>query len=139
MIMPIVASVSRVTCARAATMLNTWRLCLMPPARTAPPSTSSKFPRYFTYSNDGSADGRFLSNLALVIRRRRGDAEDVKLQLNVYDLTSEKYYSAIGTSNLVYSDPLSVANNTPQVGALRTIVGSFSLYFEAYSRRIRLR
>jgi iron complex outermembrane receptor protein len=93
-------------------------------------STDYMSKRYFTYSNDGSVDGRFLSNLALGYKKAQwGDAEDVKLQLNVYNLTSEKYYSAIGTNNFVYSDPLSIANNTLQVGAPRSIVGSFSLRF----------
>ena len=86
--------------------------------------------RYFTYSNDGNVDGRWLAKIGAGYNREElGAAKDVKLQLNVYNLFGERYYSSIGTNGFTYSDPLSVNNNTLQVGAPRTVVGTFSLKF----------
>lgn len=93
-------------------------------------STDYMSTRYFTYSNDGSVDGRFLENIALGYERAEwGEAEAIKVRFNIYNLTSTRYYSAIGTNGFVYSDPLSVANNTLQVGSPRTITGEASFRF----------
>jgi iron complex outermembrane receptor protein len=86
--------------------------------------------RYFTYSNDGSVDGRFLANFGTSYHTEQvGPFSELKLQFNIYNLTSEKYWSTIGTNGFVYSDPQSVADNTLQVGAPRAITGSFSAKF----------
>jgi iron complex outermembrane receptor protein len=93
-------------------------------------STDYMSTRYFTYSNDGSVDGRFLENFALGYERPQwGEAHDLNVKFNVYNLTNDKYYSAIGTNGFIYSDPLSVANNTLQVGSPRAFTGQVSLRF----------
>jgi iron complex outermembrane receptor protein len=93
-------------------------------------STDYMSKRYFTYSNDGSVDGRFLENFALGYERAQwGEARDLKVKFNIYNLTNDKYYSAIGTNGYIYSDPLSVANNTLQVGSPRAFTGQVSLRF----------
>jgi iron complex outermembrane recepter protein len=86
--------------------------------------------RYFTYSNDGSVDGRFLSDLGFGYERAElGAFKDLKLQLNVNNLTSEKYYASIGTNGFSASDPQALGNNTLQVGAPRSVSGSFTVRF----------
>jgi iron complex outermembrane receptor protein len=93
-------------------------------------STDYMSKRYFTYSNDGNVDGRFLENFALGYERAQwGEARDLKIKFNIYNLTCDKYYSAVGTNGLSYSDPLSVANNTLQLGSPRTFTGQVSLRF----------
>ena len=39
------------------------------------------------------------------------------------------YYASIGTNGFSGSDPLSLANNTLQVGSPRTVVGAMSVRF----------
>jgi iron complex outermembrane recepter protein len=86
--------------------------------------------RYFTYSNDGSVDGRLLANLSGGYQREQlGALSELKLQFNIYNLAGAKYYSSVGTNGFIVSDPNSVALNTLQVGAPRTIVGTFSFKF----------
>jgi iron complex outermembrane receptor protein len=86
--------------------------------------------RYFTYSNDGSVDGRFLAEIGAGYNREQlGAFKDLKAQFNVYNLMSEKYYASIGTNGFIYSDPLSVGDNTLQVGSPRTVVGTLSVRF----------
>ena len=86
--------------------------------------------RYFTYSNDGSVGGRFLANFGTSYHTAEvGPFSELKVQFNIYNLASEKYWSTIGTNGFIYSDPLSVANNTLQVGAPRAITGSFTAKF----------
>ncbi|MGA7829342.1 MAG: hypothetical protein WCA21_00090 [Terracidiphilus sp.] len=86
--------------------------------------------RYFTYSNDGSVSGRFLTDLSLGYQRAQlGAFKDFKLQANASDLLNAQYYASIGTNGFIYSDPLSVNNNTLQVGAPRTISGTLSVCF----------
>jgi iron complex outermembrane receptor protein len=86
--------------------------------------------RYFTYSNDGSVSGRFLTDLSLGYQRAQlGAFKDFKLQTNASDLLNAQYYASIGTNGFIYSDPLSVNNNTLQVGAPRTISGTLSVRF----------
>jgi len=86
--------------------------------------------RYFTYSNDGSVDGRFLADFGTSYHvDEAGLFSELKLQFNVYNLANAKYWSTVGTNGFIYSDPLSVANNTLQVGAPRTISGGFSVKF----------
>jgi iron complex outermembrane receptor protein len=86
--------------------------------------------RYFTYSNDGSVPGRFLTDLSLGYQMEQlGAFKDLKLQANVSDLLNAQYYASIGTNGFIYSDPLSVNNNTLQVGAPRTVSGTMSVRF----------
>jgi iron complex outermembrane receptor protein len=93
-------------------------------------STDYMSQRYFTYSNDGSVDGRFLENFAVGYEREQwGEAKNLKVKFNVYNLANNKYYSAVGTNGFIFSDPLSVNNNTLQVGSPRTISGQVSLRF----------
>jgi iron complex outermembrane receptor protein len=86
--------------------------------------------RYFTYTDDNSVDGRFLADFGTSYTRERlGEFQDLKLQLNIYNLADAKYYSTVGTNGFIASDPTSVSNNTLQVGSPRTITGSFSIKF----------
>lgn len=86
--------------------------------------------RYFTYTNDGSVGGRFLADVGAGYNRESlGAFKDLKAQVNVYNLLSRQYYASIGTNGFVASDPLSVGNNTLQVGSPRTIVGTISVRF----------
>jgi iron complex outermembrane receptor protein len=86
--------------------------------------------RYFTYTNDNSVDGRFLSEFGTSYHRDEiGPFDQIKLQLNIYNLAGAQYYSSIGTNGFIASDPTSVNNNTLQVGAPRTITGTFSVKF----------
>lgn len=86
--------------------------------------------RYFTYTNDNSVDGRFLSEFGTSYHRDEvGPFSELKLQLNVYNLAGAQYYSSIGTNGFIASDPTSVNNNTLQVGAPRTVTGAFTLKF----------
>lgn len=86
--------------------------------------------RYFTYTNDGSVGGRFLAEIGSgYTRAELGAFKELKAQFNVYNLLSEKYYASIGTNGFSGSDPLSVNNNTLQVGSPRTLVGTLSVRF----------
>lgn len=86
--------------------------------------------RYFTYSDDGSVGGRFLADAGAGYKRENlGTFQELKAQINVYNLLSREYYSSVGTNGFIASDPLSVNNNTLQVGAPRTISGTLSVRF----------
>ena len=86
--------------------------------------------RYFTYINDNSVDGRFLADFGTSYTRESlGPLSELKLQFNVYNLAGAKYYSTVGTNGFIASDPTSVSNNTLQVGAPRTISGTFTVKF----------
>ena len=86
--------------------------------------------RYFTYTNDGSVDGRFLTEIGAGYKREEmGAFKELKAQFNVYNLLDEKYYGPIGTNGFVGSDPLSVADNTLQVGSPRALMGTLSVRF----------
>ena len=86
--------------------------------------------RYFTYTNDGSVDGRFLVEIGAGYKREEmGAFKELKAQFNVYNLMNEQYYASIGTNGFSGSDPLSVNNNTLQVGSPRTVVGTLSVRF----------
>lgn len=86
--------------------------------------------RYFTYSNDGSVGGRFLTEFGGGYGREEiGALKELKLQLNVTNLTNSQYYSSVGTNGFSVSDPLSVNNNTLQVGSPRAIQGTLSARF----------
>ena len=86
--------------------------------------------RYFTYTNDGSVAGRFTVDAGLGYGfEQLGAFKDLKLQMNAYNLLNSQYWASIGTNGFVASDPQSVANNTLQPGAPRTIVGTFSVRF----------
>ncbi len=86
--------------------------------------------RYFTYTNDGSVGGRFLAEFGTgYTREELGAFKQLKAQFNVYNLLNSQYYASIGTNGFVASDPLSVANNTLQPGAPRTITGTLSVRF----------
>lgn len=86
--------------------------------------------RYFTYSNDNSVPDRFLTDLSLGYQRAEmGAFKDLKIQANASNLLNAQYYASIGTNGFIYSDPLSVNNNTLQVGAPRTISGTISVRF----------
>jgi iron complex outermembrane receptor protein len=86
--------------------------------------------RYFTYSNDGSVGARFLADCGAGYERERAGAfQDFKAQLNVSNLQNAHYYASVGTNGFIYSDPLSVNNNTLQPGAPRTVSGTLSVRF----------
>ena len=86
--------------------------------------------RYFTYTDDNSVDGRFLGNFGTSYHVDEvGPFDQLKLQLNVYNFASTKYWGTIGTNGFVASDPTSIANNTLQPGAPRAITGTFSVKF----------
>jgi iron complex outermembrane receptor protein len=86
--------------------------------------------RYFTYTNDGSVAGRFLAEFGAGYKREElGAFKELKAQLNVYNLMNSQYWASIGTNGFSGSDPLSVANNTLQVGSPRTVVGTLSVRF----------
>jgi len=86
--------------------------------------------RYFTYSDDGSVGARMLGNFGTSYHFDEvGPFEQLKLQFNMYNIASTKYWATVGTNGFVYSDPQSVANNTLQPGAPRSITGSFSVKF----------
>lgn len=86
--------------------------------------------RYFTYTNDSSVDGRFLSDFGTSYHiDEAGLFSEVKLQFNIYNLANAKYYSSIGTNGFIASDPSQVANNTLQVGSPRALTGTFSVKF----------
>jgi iron complex outermembrane receptor protein len=86
--------------------------------------------RYFTYSNDGSVSGRFLTEIGAGYGRAElGAFKDLKAQINVSNVLNSQYWASIGTNGFSASDPLSVANNTLQVGAPRTVSGTLSVRF----------
>jgi iron complex outermembrane receptor protein len=57
-----------------------------------------------------------------------GAFKDLKMQLSVYNLFDEKYYSSIGTNGFVLNDSTGTVD-TLQVGSPRTFVGSLSVRF----------
>jgi iron complex outermembrane receptor protein len=86
--------------------------------------------RYFTYSNDNSVGGRFLGEFGTSFHKDEvGPFDELKLQLNVYNIASTKYWATVGTNGFVVNDPTSVGNNTLQTGTPRTITGSFTVKF----------
>jgi len=86
--------------------------------------------RYFTYSNDGSVAGRFLTEVNLGYDRSNlGAFKDLKVQMNVNNLLNSAYWATIGTNGFSYSDPQALGNNTLQVGAPRSIGGTLSVQF----------
>jgi iron complex outermembrane receptor protein len=86
--------------------------------------------RYFTYTDDNSVAGRFMADFGTSYHIDEvGIFDQLKLQLNVSNLANAKYWSSIGTNGFLASDPTSVALNTLQVGAPRTISGAFSVRF----------
>ena len=86
--------------------------------------------RFFTYTNDGRVGGRFLADVGAGYKREElGAFSELKFQFNIYNLLNREYYASIGTNGFVASDPQSVANNTLQPGAPRTIVGTLSVRF----------
>jgi iron complex outermembrane receptor protein len=86
--------------------------------------------RYFTYTNDGSVPGRFLTEFgAGYSREQLGAFKDLKAQFNVYNVLNSQYYASIGTNGFIASDPLSVNNNTLQVGSPRTLVCTLAARF----------
>jgi iron complex outermembrane receptor protein len=86
--------------------------------------------RYFTYTNDNSVGGRMLGEFGTSYHVDEvGPFDQLKLQLNVYNIASTKYWGTIGTNGFVASDPTSVNNNTLQPGAPRAITGTFSVKF----------
>ena len=86
--------------------------------------------RYFTYTDDNYVDGRMLGDFGTSYHMDEvGPFSQLKLQLNVYNLASTKYWATIGTNGFVASDPTSVNNNTLQTGTPRTITGTFTVKF----------
>ena len=86
--------------------------------------------RYFTYTDDNSVGGRWLSDFGTSYHVDEvGPFEQLKLQLNLYNLFNEKYWATVGTNGFIASDPTSVANNTLQTGTPFTVTGSFSVRF----------
>lgn len=86
--------------------------------------------RYFTYSNDGSVGGRFLTEFgAGYSRESLGAFKDFKAQFNISNVLNSQYYASIGTNGFSASDPESLANNTLQVGSPRAVSGMLSVRF----------
>jgi iron complex outermembrane receptor protein len=86
--------------------------------------------RYFTYTNDNSVGGRCLGEFGTSYHvDQAGIFDQIKLQLNVYNIANTQYWGPIGTNGFIASDPTSVNNNTLQPGAPRTITGSFTMKF----------
>lgn len=86
--------------------------------------------RYFTYTNDGSVGGRFLTEIGTGYSRQEvGAFKELKAQLNVYNVMNSQYYASIGTNGFSGSDPLALANNTLQVGSPRSLSGTLSVRF----------
>lgn len=77
--------------------------------------------RYYTYTNDNSADARWLWNLGAGYRARNvGFFKDLTTQVNVTNLFDKEYISTVGTGGFSYSDPAGT-NGTLMVGAPRQI------------------
>ncbi len=86
--------------------------------------------RYFTYTNDNSVGGRFLGDFGTSYHVDEvGPFDQLKLQFNVYNIASTKYWGTVGTNGFVANDPTSIANNTLQPGAPRAITGTLSVKF----------
>jgi iron complex outermembrane recepter protein len=86
--------------------------------------------RYFTYTDDNSVAGRFLTEFGTSYHVDEvGIFDELKLQFNIYNVANARYYSTIGTNGFIASDPTSVGNNTLQVGAPRAYTGTFSMRF----------
>jgi iron complex outermembrane receptor protein len=86
--------------------------------------------RFFTYSNDNSVGGRCLGEFGTSYHiDKAGIFDQIKFQLNVYNIANTQYWGPIGTNGFVASDPTSVNNNTLQPGAPRTVTGSFTMKF----------
>jgi len=86
--------------------------------------------RYFTYTNDNSVSGRMLGEFGTSYHVDEvGPFDQLKLQLNVYNLASTKYWGTIGTNGFVANDPTSINDNTLQPGSPRAITGSFTVKF----------
>ncbi len=86
--------------------------------------------RYFTYSNDGSVDGRWLADFgAGYSREQLGAFKNLRAQLNISNLVGERYFATMGTNGFVLHDPLALGDNTLQVGAPRAISGTLSVNF----------
>ena len=86
--------------------------------------------RYFTYTDDNSVPGRFLSDFGTSYHIDEvGLFDQLKLQLNLYNLFNNQYWATIGTNGFIASDPTSISNNTLQPGAPVTVTGSFIVRF----------
>jgi len=86
--------------------------------------------RYFTYTDDNSVGGRMLGNFGTSYHVDEvGPFNQLKLQLNVYNIASTKYWATVGTNGFIASDPTSVSLNTLQPGSPRAITGSFTVKF----------
>jgi len=86
--------------------------------------------RYFTYTNDGSVGGRFLTTFGAGYGREQlGAFKDLKAQFNIANVLNSQYYASIGTNGFSGSDPQALNNNTLQVGAPRSLSGTLSVRF----------
>lgn len=86
--------------------------------------------RYYTYSNDDKIPGRFLADLGLGYSRESlGAFRDLKMQFNVANLLNSTYIGPIGTNGFTATYAQSLTNPTLQVGAPRSVSGSFAVRF----------
>ena len=70
--------------------------------------------RYFTYTNDGSVPGRFLTEFgAGYSREQLGAFKDLKAQFNVYNVLNSQYYASIGTNGFIASEGARVGVPAP--------------------------
>lgn len=77
--------------------------------------------RYYTYSNDNSVDGRWISNLSAGYRTKNvGFFKEVKAQVNATNLLNKEYFASMGTNGYSYSDPTGTSQ-TLQSGAPRQV------------------
>ncbi|MFH1495460.1 MAG: TonB-dependent receptor [Pseudomonadota bacterium] len=85
--------------------------------------------RYYTYTNDNSADARWLWNLGAGYRTRNVSfLKELSAQVNVTNLFDKEYIATVGTGGFAYSDP-DGTTQTLMVGAPRqfflNITGKF--------------
>ena len=77
--------------------------------------------RFYTYSNDASADARWLWNLGAGYRTKNvGYFKELTAQVNVLNLLDTQYISTVGTNGFTYSDPNGMSQ-TLMLGAPRQI------------------
>ena len=86
--------------------------------------------RFFTYTDDNSVGGRWLADFGTSYHVDEvGPFNQLKLQFNVYNLLSNRYWATIGTNGFAAQDPTSINNNTLQQGSPRAVTGTFSARF----------
>ena len=82
--------------------------------------------RFITYTNDAAVPSFVLFNFGTGYQLKHvGAVEDVRAQLNVYNIMNKDYFSSVGTNGFLASDPTG-AYYTLQQGAPRMVFVSLS-------------